>query len=58
MCVYKAAYVCAWMGLVVQVCNFANDDFRVLDCVRVANLSAYNNIKLCVHCVCEANTIT
>ena len=33
VCLYKAAYVCAWMGLVVHVCKFANDDFR---CVRVA----------------------
>ena len=47
-CLYKAAYVCAWMGLVVHVCKFANDDFSVLDCVRVAKCVYEAVCTLCV----------
>ena len=54
-CVCIKLHMCAWMGLVVHVCKFANDDFRVLDCVRVAKC-VYEAV--CTLCVCEANTIT
>ena len=57
VCLYKAAYVCAWMELVVHVCKFANDDFRVLVCVRVAKPKCVY-VAVCTLCVCEANTIT